>query len=94
MRSDSKYVFITRSGKAVTRLRLNYSFNEAGKKAGIKNKVTPHVLRATWVTLVKQHQDISDSEIMQITGHRSNKMVMAYDKTSDEENVSKRVNFI
>lgn len=93
IRKDSPYVFITRNGNVVTRLRLNYSFAQAGKKAKIKIKVTPHVLRATWVTLVKQ-QNVSDSEIMQITGHRSNKMVMAYDKTSDEENVSKRLSFI
>lgn len=91
-RKDSS-VFITRNGKQVTRLRLNYSFAEASKKAGLKRndkplKVTPHVLRATWVTLVRQN-GASDSQIMQVTGHQNNKMVIAYDKTSDEQNISK-----
>ncbi len=92
-RKDSSHVFITRSGKPVTRLRLNYSFERAGKDAKIKVKVTPHVLRATWVTLVRE-QGASDSQIMQVTGHRNNKMVLAYDKTSDEQNISKKINFI
>lgn len=92
-RSDDPHVFITRNGKPVTRLRLNYSFNQAGKRANIKVKVTPHVLRATWVTLVRE-QGASDSQIMQVTGHRNNKMVLAYDKTSDEQNISKKINFI
>jgi integrase len=93
IRKDSPYVFITRTGKMVTRLRLNHSFDQAGKKAKIKFKVTPHVLRATWVTLVRE-QGASDSQIMQVTGHRNNKMVLAYDKTSDEQNISKKINFI
>jgi len=81
IRKDSPFVFITRTGKMVTRFQLN------------KIKVTPHVLRATWVTLVR-NQGASDSQIMQVTGHRNNTMVMAYDKTSDEENISKKINFI
>jgi len=92
-RKDSPYVFITRRGKVVTRLRLNYSFDVAGKKAKLKIKVTPHVLRATWVTLVRG-QGASDSQIMKVTGHMNNKMIIAYDKTSDEQNLSKEINFI
>ena len=93
IRKDSPYVFITRTGKMITRLRLNHSFAKAGEKANLKIKVTPHVLRATWVTLVRG-QGASDSQIMQVTGHRNNKMVLAYDKTSDEQNISKKINFI
>ncbi len=93
VRKDFPHIFITRNGKQVTRLRLNYSFEKAGKDAKIKTKVTPHVLRATWVTLTRG-RGYSDSEIMAVTGHRNNKMVMAYDKTSDEMNISKKINFI
>ena len=93
IRKDSQSIFITRNGKQVTRVRLNYSFEKAGNDAKLKTKVTPHVLRATWVTLVRE-QGASDSQIMQVTGHRNNKMVMAYDKTSDEMNISKNKIFI
>ena len=92
-KKGSNNVFITNTGSVVTRYRLNHSFDVAGKRADLKIKVTPHVLRATWVTLVKK-QGFSDSDIMQVTGHRSLTMVLAYDKSSDEENISRKVNFI
>ncbi|HEV2916712.1 MAG TPA: site-specific integrase [Candidatus Babeliales bacterium] len=85
-----RYVFLTRNGKPVTRSRLNYSFEKASKNAFIKRKVTPHMLRATWVTLVKQ-QGVQDTEIMKVTGHTSSKMIYAYDKTSAEDNYSKKL---
>lgn len=85
-----KHVFITRNGKPVTRARLNYSFNKARQKALLKPKVTPHTLRATWVTLVKK-MGVQDTEIMKVTGHTSSKMIYAYDKTSDEDNYTKEL---
>jgi integrase len=88
IRKEAPYIFVTRTGRFVTRLRCNYSFNRAAKKANIK-KVTPHMLRATWVTLVKQ-QGVQDSEIMKVTGHTSSKMIYSYDKTSCENNYTKK----
>ena len=88
IRKEAPYIFVTRTGRFVTRLRCNYSFNRAAKKANIK-KVTPHMLRATWVTLVKQ-QGVQDSEIMKVTGHTSSKMIYSYDKTSIENNYTKK----
>lgn len=88
-RNEQPLLFITRAGKAVTRSRLNYSFALASGKANLP-KVTPHMLRATWVTLVKQ-QGVQDTEIMKVTGHTSSKMIYAYDKTSAEENYSKKL---
>ncbi len=88
-RKDSQYVFITRTGNPITRSRFNYSFAMASTNAKIK-KVTPHMLRATWVTLVKG-QGVQDTEIMKVTGHTSSKMIYAYDKTSSEENHTKKL---
>jgi len=87
-RKDSNYVFVTNKGNMVTRLRLNYSFKKASEKIKIK-KVTPHVLRATWVTFAKS-QNVQDSEIMKVTGHTSSRFVYAYDKTSLEDNLTKK----
>ena len=81
-------LFLTRTGKPIVRSRINYSFAKASAKAGLE-KVTPHVLRATWVTLIKQ-QGVQDTEIMKVTGHTSSKMIYAYDKTAAEENYSKK----
>lgn len=86
-------VFITRSGKSVMVTRLAQIFEKAGKKAGIPFKVTPHVLRASTVTYLKQ-QCFQDSDIMKVTGHASSAMVYAYDKASQETNATEKVQLV
>ncbi len=88
-RGEGKTVFITNSGKQVYRTQLNATFEKASVIASLP-KVTPHVLRASWVTLAKE-QGIPDSEVMKVTGHTSSKMIYAYDKTSAVENYSKKL---
>jgi integrase len=87
------YVFITRSGKPVMLNQLAVTFAKAGKAAGIPFKISPHVLRASAVTYLKQ-QGFPDSDIMRVTGHSTSEMVHAYDKSSRAENASKKVNLI
>lgn len=86
-------VFITKSGKAVQNLQMRNSFDDAGKLANIGFKVTPHVLRASAVTFLKQ-AGFADSDIMKITGHASAAMICAYDKSDMADNASKKVNLI
>ena len=86
-------VFITRSGKPVMMTRVACTFALAGQKAAISFKVTPHVLRASTVTYLKQ-QGFQDSDIMKVTGHASAGMVCAYDKSSQESNASEKVSLI
>jgi integrase len=86
-------VFITRTGKEIPRLQLAITFEKAGAIAKIPFKVTPHVLRATTVTYLKQ-QGFSDSDIMKVTGHASSEMVNAYDKSSRADNASRKVSLI
>lgn len=88
-RGESKIVFITNSGKSVYRTQLNATFEKASATARLP-RVTPHVLRASWVTLAKE-QGIPDSEVMKVTGHTSSKMIYAYDKTSTVDNYSKKL---
>lgn len=86
-------VFITRSGKPIMMTRLAQTFDKAGKVAGIPFKVTPHVLRASTVTYLKQ-QGFQDTDIMKVTGHSSAAMVCAYDKTSQESNATEKVQLV
>jgi integrase/recombinase XerD len=86
-------VFITRTGKSVQLNRLTETFTNAGRRAGIPFKVTPHVLRTSTVTYLKQ-QGFQDSDIMKVTGHTSPSMVCAYDKTSQETNATERVQLV
>lgn len=87
------HVFVTRSGKSVMMNQLAMTFAKAGKAAGIPFKISPHVLRASAVTYLKQ-QGFQDSDIMRVTGHSTSEMVFAYDKSSRADNASKKVNLI
>lgn len=86
-------VFITRSGKPVLLKQLAITFAKAGYQAEIPFKITPHVLRASTVTYLKQ-QGFSDSDIMRVTGHASAEMVYAYDKSSRANNASQKVTLV
>ncbi len=87
------HVFITRFGNPVMINQVAVTFAKAGKEAGIPFKITPHVLRASAVTYLKQ-QGFQDSDIMRVTGHASSEMVYAYDKSARSDNASKKVNLI
>jgi len=89
LRGESRVVFITNRGKSVYRTQLNATFEKASVIARLP-KITPHVLRASWVTFAKE-QKIPDSEVMKVTGHTSSKMIYAYDKTSAIDNYSKKL---
>ena len=91
-RGENDLIFITNKGKGVFRTQLNATFEKASKLANL-DKVTPHVLRATWVTLAKEQQ-VPDSEIMKVTGHTSSKMIYAYDKTSATDNYSRKLTLV
>jgi len=86
-------VFITRFQKPVMINQVAVTFAKAGKEAGIPFKITPHVLRASAVTYLKQ-QGFHDSDIMRVTGHATSEMVFAYDKSARSDNASKKVNLI
>ena len=87
------HVFVSSSLSPVMITQLASTFKRAGERAGIPFKVTPHVLRASAVTYLKQ-QGFSDSDIMGVTGHASSQMVYAYDKSSRADNASKKVSLI
>lgn len=89
IRKEGRTVFITRNGKPVFRTRLNQSFEKACADAGV-GRIHPHKLRATWVTEAKR-RGIADEDVQRVTGHTTSKMVQAYDKTSSEDNASKKM---
>ena len=74
-------------------IQLAMIFAKAEAKAGIPFKVSPHVLRASTVTYLKQ-QGFQDSDIMRATGHSTTEMVYAYDKSARADNASKKVQLI
>ncbi len=91
--SRQGFVFVSRNDTPVILNQVAITFAKAGEKAGVPFKVTPHVLRASAVTYLKQ-QGFADSDIQKVTGHASSEMVNAYDKSSRADNASKKVSLI
>lgn len=87
------FVFLSRNGTPVILNQVANTFAKAGRQAGIPFKVTPHVLRASCVTFLKQ-AGYSDSDIGKVTGHATSEMVRAYDKSDRADNPTRRVNLV
>ncbi len=67
---DNKYLFINKHGNPLTPRYIQLMIKKYGDKAGIKKKVTPHVLRHSYAThLLKNGVDIR--VIQQLLGHAS-----------------------
>jgi integrase len=84
------YIFVTRNGRLISQNTLYRSFAYASNMAKMRMRVHPHMLRASAITsLIKMgyHSD----QIMQISGHTNPVMVLYYDKTPIEENISKDI---
>ena len=81
------------SGRLNAKSNESLFYKKARVHANISFKITPHVLRASTVTYLKQ-QEFSDSDIMRVTGHASAEMVYAYDKSSKADNASKKVQLV
>jgi len=86
-------VFVTKYGAPLSTQQIERNFKKAGQRAHIPFTVTPHVLRTTTVTYLKQ-QGFSDSDIMKVTGHTSSNMIGMYDKSSLADNASKKINLV
>lgn len=86
------YIFISRKGNRITQPQIYRSFFEASRRSGLKINVHPHMLRASAITNLMKMGYHSD-QIMKISGHSSPHMVLYYDKSNEEENISKEINF-
>ena len=71
-------------------MKLHRRFRKASKKC--KMEVTPHMLRATAITILTQ-KGYSTDEILKVSGHASRDMVSRYDKTELSENISREIKF-
>lgn len=85
--------FITRTGKKIAGRHLNPVFIKAGKRAGVAFPVTPHVLRVTLVTRLKELR-VQDHDIMKITGHTNIQQLAAYDKSELGNNATLQYCFV
>lgn len=92
-RLQSDFIFVTKLGKKVDKFQVYRSFLIASKRVNLLLNVTPHVLRASAITILAK-KGFSAEQIMMITGHNSMDSVHYYDKTPMEENISREVSLI
>jgi len=68
----------------MTAERFRQILRTAARKAGIKRRVWPHLLRHSRIAALKQQKDqkkkLSDDDIMNISGHRDRHMLDRYGK--------------
>ncbi len=86
-------VFTTRTGKPVLHKQIYNTFLRVGRQANLPFPLTPHVMRASAITYLKLN-GYSTDDIMKISGHASPQMVEAYNKATQKDNVSKKVNLV
>lgn len=86
-------IFVTRSGKGLSRFDVRYLYRAAYKKAGITKKGATHILRATAITELAR-KGFRAEEIITLSGHANLQMISYYDKSSDERNPSKRFSLL
>lgn len=86
-------VFVTRNGKKIAPFQIDRNFLKAGELAGIPFRVTPHVLRVTLVTRLKELK-VQDTDIMKITGHANPAQLSSYDRSDLGNNASADFSFV
>ena len=89
----SGLVFITQNGRKISPFQIDRNFLKAGERARIPFRVTPHVLRVTLVTRLKELK-VQDSDIMKITGHANPAQLSSYDKTDLSDNATLHHHFV
>lgn len=92
-RNGDDLVFVTKNGRKLTYQHLTLTFRKAGEKAKVPFKVTPHVLRVTLVTRLKELR-VQNTDIMKITGHSNVKQLEEYDKSDAGENATRQYYFV
>lgn len=84
------YIFITRTGCPVTQPQIYRNFAYASIVGNLKVRVHPHMLRASAITSLLKMGYHSD-QIMSVSGHSNPAMVLYYDKTPIEDNITKEI---
>lgn len=73
-------LFLNGYGNRLTRANLAVLVERWARAAGVKQRITPHSFRHSFVTLARQAH-LPPEEIMAVTGHVDERMITYYDRT-------------
>ncbi len=91
--SKEGLVFTTKTKKQVSHKHIYSVLKRVGVQANLPFPLTPHCFRASAITYLKG-SGYSSSQIQLISGHASNQMVDSYDKSSQKDNISKKITLV
>lgn len=74
------YVFYGMCGRSLSEERFRDLLRQAAKKANIKRRVWPHLLRHSRIAVLKRKNLLTDADIMNITGHQDRRQLDRYGK--------------
>jgi len=84
------FVFLSKNKNQISRVQVFLVFRMAGKQAFIQQKISPHCLRATAITLFIS-KGYNTSQITKVSGHSDAKMVDYYDKSDKADNLTQEL---
>ena len=91
--SKEGLVFTTRTKRSLSHKQFYDVLRRVGVQAKLPFRLTPHCFRASAITFLKG-SGYTDSQIQVISGHASSQMVNAYDKSSQKDNISKKISLV
>lgn len=83
-------LFVSRKSERLSQRQIERLIKELAQEAGIKKKITPHKLRATWVTQLLIN-GANPREVQKLAGHESLDTTMIYAGVRDNEELRRTV---
>ncbi len=87
---DGHPLFVSRKGNRWSRHQIERLISSLAKEAGIEKKITPHKLRATWVTQMLIN-GANPREVQKLAGHDSLDTTMIYAGVRDSQELKRTV---
>ncbi len=84
LRYESKYIFLSKQGRPISCQQVRYIVNKYVRLAGISRKITPHVFRHTFASLLLE-EGVDIKYIQEFLGHSSISTTQIYLHTSERK---------
>lgn len=87
---EGHMLFVSRKSSRLSQVQIERLVRSLAQEAGIKKKITPHKLRATWVTQLLIN-GANPREVQELAGHESLDTTMLYAGVQDHQELRRTV---